>query len=191
MVESTWVIYGLRCNHSQDYRYIGMTKKSASSRLKTHQQRSKLGHGSAKYDWMRSHSVDEVLIEVIEVCTPMTREFMSSRERYWIAHYLDLGHPLLNHTRGGDGGDTSTGRKLSEETKRKLSEAKLGVKRTEADKAAVKESLRNHTFGETCCVLCRREFRSPKGCANHRIAVHLGGNEKRRISVKKSWELRR
>jgi DNA invertase Pin-like site-specific DNA recombinase len=41
-------------------------------------------------------------------------------EIYWISEYKKLGHDLCNTTIGGEGGDTWSGRKHSDETKNKL-----------------------------------------------------------------------
>lgn len=191
MVEPTWVIYGIKCEHSSKYRYVGMTKGTATSRLKSHWGQANRGKSSGKYDWMRSHDPSEITVVVLEKCVPETRENLASREIFWITDLTSQGHSLLNHTTGGDGGDTFSGRTHSEAAKRKVRDSKLGKPRPESVKKAVKDSLHKYTFGETCCISCRREFSSPKGCSNHIASVHLGGNTKRAESTRQNWKSNR
>lgn len=66
---------------------------------------------------------DHFDFEVIEECP---KEMLNDREIYWIAHYKTTddkyGYNLC------DGGGTTTGRKFSEETKKKMSEQRKGRK---------------------------------------------------------------
>lgn len=187
MVESSWLIYGLRCQHSTEYRYVGMTKGTSAKRLKEHLAKARQGHSSAKYDWIRSHPEGEIEVDVLELCNTQERAMLAQLERDWIASLRLQGHNLLNHTKGGDGGDTFSGRRHTQSAKDKLREAKLGKKRPEIS-STIKKSLEAHTIGETSCVECRREFKSPRGCSNHISAAHRGGNEKRSASMKRNWE---
>lgn len=166
-----------------------MTKGTSAKRLKEHLAKARQGHSSAKYDWIRSHAPEEIKIEVLELCTAKERATLSTLEKDWIASLTAQGHGLLKHTKGGDGGDTFSGRKHTQAAKDKLRAAKLGKKRPEISNT-IKEALAVHTTGETSCVACKREFKSPRGCSNHISAVHNGGNAKRVASMKRYWSSR-
>jgi hypothetical protein len=103
-------------------RYVGITKyDEVLIRLKAHKEKAgKVNRPVC--DWIFKH-YDEVLIT--KVSGNLTWEEACIKEKNMIKNLKDLGFNLLNMTDGGDG---SIGRKESEDTKKKKSEALKGHK---------------------------------------------------------------
>lgn len=62
--------------------------------------------GSGKYlrNALNKYGVENFSVEVIEYCE--TLDIQNEREKYWISYYRNLGTPMYNIAKGGDGGDT-------------------------------------------------------------------------------------
>jgi predicted GIY-YIG superfamily endonuclease len=148
-------IYGLRCPLSNEIRYVGQTRK-LKERFSSH--KFDLRDNYHKANWIkkleRLNVLDELKMEVLEECTI---EELNEKEIYWIKYYKDQGNKLVNCTDGGDTHytlnpdsikrmsdklkDMFLGRKLSEETKKKISERHKGKTLSEEHKKAIKNSL--------------------------------------------------
>lgn len=101
--------------------YIGQTinLKSRKRDYSTNKSKTqvKIYNSINKYGW------DTHTFEVIDECpTDYNKFLLNLKEIYWIDYYNSM-EDGLNCTQGGCG---STGRRLSEETKKKISEAKKG-----------------------------------------------------------------
>lgn len=96
------VIYGVRLTTSEEYRYVGLTTKSAVRRLKRHWQNARAGRKVPFYDWLRKHAVEDVTVDVLETVTS-SREALGQAEIDWIAFLKEEGYRLLNLTEGGLG----------------------------------------------------------------------------------------
>ena len=139
MAEHIGIIYCLKDPRNFEIRYIGQTIQNKELRLKQHLQQS------IKYDnhlgnWL-NNLVDTPLIEKLEECS---YEELNKKELHWINYYK--GNRLVNsmlgceisghHTHSDESkrkiGLSSTqrqfGRKLSEETKQKISKAHKGLR---------------------------------------------------------------
>ena len=150
----TGFIYGLRCPLSGEIRYVGQTIVPLNRRLGQHKCDKR--HNPHKTNWInKSYNLgilDNLKIELLEECD---KELLNEKERYWIEKYKNNG--LVNLT---DGGDTNyiinenaiermrqkmigkfVGRKLSEETKIKISKSKKGQKLSKEHKKSISDGL--------------------------------------------------
>jgi len=145
-------IYGLRCPLSNEIRYIGQTRRELNVRLKNHLYEKR--HNPHKINWIKKlekmNLKNNITIELLEKCSI---EHLNEKEKYWIEFFKNKGNKLVNLT---DGGDTNyimnpdsikrmseklkgmfLGRKLTDETKKKISESKKGRKLTEEHKISI------------------------------------------------------
>ena len=87
-----YIIYGLRCPKTDDYRYIGKSS-SGIKRAKSHLIYS---HSESVNKWV-SELRDQglcPLVDVIEECP--TQESLIEKEKFWIKFFEDKGCNLLN-----------------------------------------------------------------------------------------------
>ena len=152
----TGFIYGLRCPLSGEIRYVGQTLSTLKKRLKGHKFDRR--HNPHKVNWIKKLEKLELLdlleIEILEECV---EEQLNEKERFWIQKFKDDGNKLVNLT---DGGDTNyrvdadaikrsseklkgmfIGRKLSDETKEKISKKHKGKKLSEEHKKSISDGL--------------------------------------------------
>lgn len=94
--------------------YIGKTKHSILRRLRNHIGSVRRGSLSHLHCAIRKYGEENFIIENIESVLP--EQDISEREIYWIA----VLNPHYNMTRGGEG---TFGRKLSSESRKKLSKS--------------------------------------------------------------------
>jgi len=156
-------IYELRDprDESKSPRYVGITKRSLYKRLQEHLSKQELGdRKSYKVNWikflLKNNSRPTIhLIEEVEGW-----EYACKVEQYWIKEFKEQGYKLTNNTDGGEGAigykhskeqckilsDRAKSRKFSEETRKKLREARAKQIR---GKATPKEAdrLRKLTLG--------------------------------------------
>jgi hypothetical protein len=114
------LIYALVDPDSDEVRYIGLSS-TGLDRPNEHKKKSNLRGFSHKINWIKSLIERNKMykIKVIEYVEP---EELNSREMYWIAKYRKHGYNLTNATIGGEG---TIGFKFSEESKQKISKARL------------------------------------------------------------------
>lgn len=101
-------------------KYIGKTNNMQYRRYQ-HIWESKNGANYKKACWLRSCDYEFNMVELDVV----DKNMWCFWESYWIDLFNSWGFELLNHTNGCDG---RSGDSHSEETKRKMSEAKKGKK---------------------------------------------------------------
>lgn len=124
--------------------YIGKTINQISDRFKRHCYLAAFGSDTYLHRAIRKYGQDNFKVELIEKYSSL--ELLNEGERHWI---LNL-NPNYNMTSGGDGGDTSLskkykeymkirsemitgelnpfyGKRHTEESKQKISKAKLGA----------------------------------------------------------------
>lgn len=82
---------------------------------------------------------------LIQYCS--TQEETDEAEKFWIAEYRSRGKAQYNIADGGQGGSLK-GKKRSEETKRKISEAKKGRPRSEETKKKLSEANKGKKLSE-------------------------------------------
>ncbi len=115
------VIYTLSCPLTGEVRYVGKTN-NPKIRFKNHcEERWRKNRKSNWIKSLRSRSLKPVM-EIIEECPEDSWE---DSERFWISYLNFLGCNLTNSNSGGDGATL-----ISEETRRRLSEAHAGKRQT-------------------------------------------------------------
>lgn len=118
-------IYYLRCPESKCIRYVGQTRKGLQFRLNCHFQEFRRNSKSNKTltykeNWFRSlKDYTKITIHLIE---QVDKASLGRREQEIIREYKQFGHPLTNTLY------SEQNTYFSEETRRKLSESKLGAK---------------------------------------------------------------
>ena len=97
------IIYGLICPISNSIRYVGQTKRGVKERLKKHRcehiSHKRFTH---KDNWIsllwRKGLIRKLTYVVLEKCD---ETLLNDREIYWIKHFRDNGHDLVNISNGG------------------------------------------------------------------------------------------
>jgi len=140
-------IYALH-NGDHNYRYIGLTTKTPDERLKGHIDTAKYNpkKNPHKSRWILKHE-GSVFIQVLEYYSDIPLKDLHKREMVCIAKAKIEGWDLLNATDGGEG---TSGLKISEEAKAASSARQLGVKRgpqsqETRDKIRIASTGRKHT----------------------------------------------
>lgn len=135
-------IYGLRLKGSDEFRYVGLTKKSLEERFKGHVKRSK-NKKTPVSCWISSHGPENIEIIALETVSDMSD--LAAREVYWISSLKEQGYSILNLTDGGDG---VSGWVPSDEWKRKIGALSLGRVHSEETKAKMSASQTGKTFSD-------------------------------------------
>lgn len=93
-------VYALHLG-DHDYRYVGLTTKSAEERLATHRYNASTGAPWPVYSWMRKYGTWNVRTQLLESVD--TFEQLGEAEIKWIAIFKAANRRLLNLTPGGIG----------------------------------------------------------------------------------------
>ena len=126
-------------------RYVGQTGNTAK-RLHGHTSNTKIRNH--KTNWIKSVNTSggEIILEVLEVAT---KDNWVSIEMYWIEQLRQWGYDLTNSTEGGEGvrfmlnrQSPLKGRKVSEATRQRLINMRLGKKLSAAVKDKIRKSLK-------------------------------------------------
>ena len=145
--------------------YVGKTIKSLNYRFGRHLINANKKINRHLYDSINHYGKESFKIELIEECAD---ELLNEREIYWISKYKSNQKEFgYNMTDGGDGGKMQpesiekmklkkTGRKTSDETKKKQSKSQIGkhvgdlnvAKRPEVKEKISKTLIRKHKNGE-------------------------------------------
>lgn len=94
-------VYGLREIGSDEFRYVGQTRKDLETRLKWHWYDANAGGRTKRANWMRSAQRRGVGIEVVAL---EENAEINAAEVRWISELRASGERLLNMTDGGDEG---------------------------------------------------------------------------------------
>jgi len=137
-------VYALVSSGEPDVvRYVGRTKlDSPERRLRDHKNDAKAGGKYHVHNWIRKVQDSEYTVVAIALESGLSWEESAKREIHWIACYKEQGFDLTNMTSGGDGAPNlpeevrlamsikmrGRGHPQSEETRRKISEARRGRK---------------------------------------------------------------
>lgn len=150
MVNQLAFIYGLYCTcHPNDgVRYVGQTAYTIEKRLYLHKQSTRSGGKRYAVNlWIIKHGEANIQTRLLEVVEDI--ESLDGAEMDWIANMRSTGRRMLNMT---DGGSATRGIARSEETRRRMSEARKG-KRTGAQ---------NHNFGKPMSEETKAKMRASK-----------------------------
>ncbi len=134
----TTFIYALIDPNTQQIRYVGKSD-NPRRRMQDHMDDKRKTHRASWLKSLRDKGQKPILMILEEVLFDIWQE----RERYWIAYYREQGIDLTNMADGGEGGylgkeihdrgnAKKTGRKHTEEHKRKISEGCKGHRVSEA-----------------------------------------------------------
>jgi len=118
-------------------RYVGKTKQYLKQRLYSHIKECETNRKSHKISWIKSllEKNQKPIIEIIDQVEDQNWEFW---EKYWINQLKIWGMKLTNLTEGGQGGN---GYKHSEESIKKMSQSKIGLKLSDEHKQKISQSL--------------------------------------------------
>jgi hypothetical protein len=114
-------IYSISCPITGFVKYIGKTK-NPKERFRKHLS-AKLKTAGSK--WIFSLK-EKSLLPIFEIIDEVQIKDWQDKEQNYIRLFKSFGAPLLNHTIGGEGGNTMGGRKLTKEQANKISLSKIG-----------------------------------------------------------------
>lgn len=146
-----YYLYTLKDPITLDIRYVGFTKRP-KTRIWEHIRDAKKGVKTHKSKWI-SKLLNESLIPILEIVIEKeNRDDIVIEEINLIRNLKNKNTPLTNHTDGGDGQKGNKlkdghpiiywnkGKKMSDESKRKLSESRKGIKFTETHRQNLSKS---------------------------------------------------
>lgn len=114
-------IYALLDPRDNKIKYIGKSK-DPKTRFRKHLTQK---GNTFKHKWI-SFLLDNSMTPILNIIEKCSESIIDEREKYWIAKYKNQ---ICNHTAGGEGGATFTGKKHKQETKQKIGVANTGNKR--------------------------------------------------------------
>lgn len=171
----TVFIYALKDPRDGAVRYIGKAK-DPRRRLYLHLREAQRGENHThKNCWVRSLllSGENPGLEILDEVPDWQQNFF---ERAYIKVYREAGTKLTNLTDGGDGGATTTGRKLSPEQCAAISARNKGVPKTTEHRAALSAALIGRPVPEgKVCKGGREPGFTQSGETRHRISKNRVG----------------
>jgi len=162
-------------------RYVGQTSQTLTQRWKDHRT-----HGHCRYlhNAIQKYGKENFIVEPI--CEVSTRELANELEKEYIERYRTLAPNGYNLELGGDAkGSCLVGRKLSEETKRKLSNALKGRTIPEATRVAASLANLGRPLSDEHCQKISRALKGNKnglgrvvsGDVRERLSKALSGRK--------------
>jgi hypothetical protein len=115
------IIYALKCPNTGLIRYIGKSC-DVKTRFRKHLTARKKTACSKWIFHLKENNLKPELVILDEV----EKNKWQESEIGYIKLFRSMGAPLLNHTIGGEGGNTMGGRKLTPEQSKKISLSKIG-----------------------------------------------------------------
>ncbi|NVM94537.1 NUMOD3 domain-containing DNA-binding protein [Arthrobacter wenxiniae] len=95
------LVYGIRLRADFEYRYVGITTKTASRRFHQHLRVAAAGRKTPFYDWLRKFDPSDVTVDELD-CVEGLQE-LGQAEIDWISYLRREGDRLLNLSEGGLG----------------------------------------------------------------------------------------
>lgn len=125
-------IYALADPRTLEIRYIGKTEQTVERRLVEHVRHARAEKKRARiYIWIRALEREGLLPVALVLDERPDRASLNEAERQCIALFRESGARLVNHTDGGDGGDTGGNKHpKDDEYRKKISE---GLKKYHAE----------------------------------------------------------
>lgn len=122
-------IYCLLDPETKQVRYVGKTISSLRDRLYSHISNTKIK--THKSDWIRGLK-NRGLRPLIELIDEVSDDKWPEEERFYISYLRFLGCDLVNMSEGGE--QDNTGKKVSDETRKRMSIAQIGKKHSQQAK---------------------------------------------------------
>jgi hypothetical protein len=95
------LVYGIRLRREVEYRYVGITTKTASRRFHQHLRVAAEGRKTPFYDWLRKHDRADVIADELDWIEGLPE--LGQAEIDWISYLRREGDRLLNLSEGGLG----------------------------------------------------------------------------------------
>ncbi|MDQ0869161.1 hypothetical protein QFZ70_001634 [Arthrobacter sp. V1I9] len=95
------LVYGIRLRREVEYRYVGITTKTASRRFHQHLRVAAEGRKTPFYDWLRKQDQSEVIADELDWIEGLPE--LGQAEMDWISYLRREGDRLLNLSEGGLG----------------------------------------------------------------------------------------
>jgi group I intron endonuclease len=185
--------------------YVGKTIKSLNYRFGRHLINANKKINRHLYDSINHYGKEAFKIELIEECAD---EILSKREIYWISKYKSNQKEFgYNMTDGGDGGKMQpesiermrlkkTGRKTSDETKKKQSKSQIGkhvgdlnvAKRPEVKEKISKTLKKKYKNGEIKSTLQENIIKSGKKLGFNRNHSDIAKEKMSKFRLGKTYE---
>lgn len=123
--KDTGFIYILSDPITGEIRYIGKTTQFLDERFYQHLYDAKRHNKSHLHKWI-NYLLNRNLEPNIEILETVTTKELNTLEKLYISIGRQRGLNLVNISGGGEGGGSMTGKHHSEESKKKMSDAKKG-----------------------------------------------------------------
>ncbi len=170
-------------NKSNSKTYIGQSTR-LTIRWRDHKYSLRHGkhynkHLQLSYD---KYGLDAFEFAILEECDP---QIIDEREKYWIKKLETMDpHKGYNMTEGGNKPPNHTGMTMSEEQKRKISEAHKGVKLSEEHCKRIGEVKRGNKnrLGKNHSEETKQKLREASTGNTNMIGKHLSEETKKKIS---------
>lgn len=138
--------------------YIGITNETAVIRFMRHKRETKQRPYRPLRDDIEKYGVNNFLIETLVVCGSI--EYANELEIKAISQFKTLfSQGGYNLSRGGH----KSAEIVRDETRFKMSQAKIGKKRTQETKDKISKTLREHVFSKDALEKMDKARRSKKG----------------------------
>ncbi|MDQ6752384.1 MAG: NUMOD3 domain-containing DNA-binding protein [Actinomycetota bacterium] len=95
------LVYAIRIRKEFEYRYVGITTKTASRRFHQHLRVAAEGRKTPFYDWLRKHDPADVIADELDWVEGLPE--LGQAEIEWISYLRREGDRLLNLADGGLG----------------------------------------------------------------------------------------
>jgi group I intron endonuclease len=185
-------IYGIFCLVNNGV-YIGKTVDLKGFNRRWSIEKYYLRHNNRKQinahllNAWNKYGEENFEFKIIEECNS---KIINQKEVQWIKYYRDNKYNVYNFTDGGDG---SVGLKMSEEHKRKISEAMNGRKLSEEHKQNLSKTLKGKYCGKNAIWFGRHHSKetiqklkkAKKGHNHPMFGKHHSEESKRKISIAK------
>ena len=120
--------------------YIGITNQGSGARYRHHWYEARTGESAPIHRSMKKYGEENFTLEIIDFAD--TYEELKEKEKYYIKLYNSMDRTIgYNLTEGGDG---TFGRLHSEETKEKIRQKAIGRKASEETKKKMSEAQQKY-----------------------------------------------
>jgi hypothetical protein len=125
------LVYGIRLRREVEYRYVGITTKTASRRFHQHIRVAAEGRKTPFYDWLRKQDPADVIADELDWIEGLPE--LGQAEIEWISYLRREGDRLLNLAEGGLGPTGVVWTAEQREAARIRSTGRKGLSRPGAD----------------------------------------------------------